>query len=159
SISRSRAGNRRRCILASLAGCVTPGDIELGSKEEKTLGLRWFYESDEMGFRTHPRDPKDIEARTPTKREVTSSVMSILDPMGLASPVLIEGKALIQIIWRSGIDWDDVILEKDEVAWKHYMENLRMMQDLRIARYFSYCNTEGRCTRSPMLARRPTRVQ
>lgn len=46
----------------SLAGGVTPGDVELGSKEEKTSGLRWFYESDEMGFRIHPRDSKDIEA-------------------------------------------------------------------------------------------------
>ncbi|XP_037877003.2 uncharacterized protein LOC119630714 [Bombyx mori] len=69
--------------------------------------------------------------------------MSTFDPMGLASPVLIEGKALIQSIWRSGIDWDDVILEKDEVAWKRYMENLRMLQGLRIARCFSCCSTEG----------------
>ncbi|KAA5582571.1 hypothetical protein F3H14_37230, partial [Pseudomonas aeruginosa] len=30
-----------------------------------------------------------------------------------------------------------------EVAWKRYMENLRTLQGLRIARCFSCCNTEG----------------
>ncbi|GBP95819.1 hypothetical protein EVAR_83015_1 [Eumeta japonica] len=42
--------------------------------------------------------------------------MSIFDPLGLC-PVTIKGKILMQRIWRSGIGWDDVLLERDYAKW------------------------------------------
>ncbi|GBP48092.1 hypothetical protein EVAR_74597_1 [Eumeta japonica] len=42
--------------------------------------------------------------------------MSVFDPLGLASPVLI-GQMHAQDIWRSGIDWDETIeADAQEVA-------------------------------------------
>ncbi|GBP98341.1 hypothetical protein EVAR_58247_1 [Eumeta japonica] len=43
--------------------------------------------------------------------------MSIFDPLGLLCPVTIKGKILMQRIWRSGIGWDDVLLERDYAKW------------------------------------------
>ncbi|XP_013174929.1 PREDICTED: uncharacterized protein LOC106123244 [Papilio xuthus] len=87
-------------------------EVNLVEKEEKTLGLRWLIEEDTIGFRANLRNtPTDIARgeKVPTKREVTSAVMSTFDPLGLASPILIQGKKLLQHIWRSGVDWDDKI--------------------------------------------------
>ncbi|GBP58291.1 hypothetical protein EVAR_11569_1 [Eumeta japonica] len=53
----------------------------------------------------------------PTKRQVTSAVMSVFDPLGLASPVLITGKCMLQDIWRSGIDWDETIEADAHKKW------------------------------------------
>lgn len=117
-------------------------EVELGSKEEKTLGLRWFTENDEMGFRTSLRNEIAL-GKTPTKREVTSAVMSTFDPMGLASPILIQGKRLIQDIWRSGIGWDENIIPKDEEIWKNYMESIDQLKSLRIPRRVMQSGTEG----------------
>lgn len=120
-------------------------EVELGSKEEKTLGLRWFTEKDEMGFRTHLRNVEEIVTleKTPTKRQVTSAVMSTFDPLGLASPVLIQGKKLIQDIWRSGVGWDEEVTPADESSWKAYLQNLHLLDDLRVPRCVSRVNVEG----------------
>ncbi|KAH9640759.1 hypothetical protein HF086_007330 [Spodoptera exigua] len=97
--------------------------VEL-TKEEKTLGLRWLVKEDALAFNVGLRKtPKDLleGKRIPTKREVTSAVMSTFDPMGFATPVLIQGKKLIQNIWRTKIDWDDEINENQNEAWRQYL--------------------------------------
>ncbi|GBP09238.1 hypothetical protein EVAR_4092_1 [Eumeta japonica] len=37
--------------------------------------------------------------------------MSVFDPLGLASPVLIVRKSMLQDVWRSGVDWDEQVKE------------------------------------------------
>ncbi|GBP03039.1 hypothetical protein EVAR_46061_1 [Eumeta japonica] len=51
--------------------------------------------------------------------------MSIFDPLGLLCPVTIKGKILMQRIWRSGIGWDDVLLERDYAKWVDYLDETR----------------------------------
>nr|XP_049703884.1 uncharacterized protein LOC126056149 [Helicoverpa armigera] len=121
-------------------------EVDLGEKEEKTLGLRWFTTTDKLGFRANLRNtPQDIASgiRTPTKREVTSAVMSTFDPLGLASPVLIQGKKLLQDIWRSGVSWDQQIENREDVAWRKYLQDVKVLQDLQIPRCLAPHCTEG----------------
>ncbi|XP_072936553.1 uncharacterized protein [Epargyreus clarus] len=133
-------------VLKKLTPEGNSNEIELGTKEEKTLGLRWFTGGDEIGFRTCLRNVHEEvvkQVRTPTKREVTSAVMSTFDPLGLASPVLIQGKKLIQSIWRSGVGWDDHITEEDNKIWTDYLGSLQLLKDLRVPRCVAQSNTEG----------------
>ncbi|XP_026738352.1 uncharacterized protein LOC113501423 [Trichoplusia ni] len=121
-------------------------EVNLGEKEEKTLGLRWFTEKDSIGFRANLRNTPEEIARgfkVPTKREVTSAVMSTFDPLGLASPVLIQGKKLLQNIWRSGIGWDEEIADQDHETWKVYLEKMKLLQGLQIPRCLAPRSTEG----------------
>lgn len=110
------------------------------TKEEKTLGLRWLVKQDTLAFNVGLRNtpPDLIEGkRAPTKREVTSAVMSTFDPLGFAAPVLIQGKKLIQSIWRTKIDWDEEVNESQKEAWLRYLEEVAAMRRLQVPRCVS----------------------
>lgn len=142
---RGWASNRAN-VLRKLTGEDTnKEEIELGSKEEKTLGLRWFTEEDKLGFRTCLQNMTEVieQERTPTKRKVTSAVMSTFDPMGLASPVLIQGKKLLQDIWRSGVGWDEEITPGEGDQWREYLRSLKLLEGLRIPRCIRHSAHEG----------------
>ncbi|CAG4942692.1 unnamed protein product [Colias eurytheme] len=121
-------------------------EVELGENEEKTLGLRWLTESDSIAFRANLRNTSQEilqGIKIPTKREITSAVMSTFVPLGLVSPVLIQGKKLIQSIWRSGVGWDNRIEPRDYQTWLTYLNIMKLLQVLRLNRCIAPYNTEG----------------
>ncbi|KAI8422683.1 hypothetical protein MSG28_006454 [Choristoneura fumiferana] len=79
---------------------------------ERTLGLIWFPAKDELGFDlSFKRIPEDVVngAQVPTKRVMLRVIMSIYDIFGFLSPFTIQGKIMLQNLWRSNIGWDDEI--------------------------------------------------
>ncbi|XP_034836304.1 uncharacterized protein [Maniola hyperantus] len=106
-------------------------------KYGKTLGMIWQINNDALKFTLNLRNtPEDVihGLRPPTKREVASAVMSVFDPLGLATPVLIQGKTLIQHLWRTGISWDDPIPEDMIKPWTKWVNTLECLEDLNIPR-------------------------
>ncbi|GBP61422.1 hypothetical protein EVAR_37954_1 [Eumeta japonica] len=43
----------------------------------------------------------------------------------------------MQRIWRSGIGWDDVLLERDYAKWVDYLDEVRKLSQLRIPRCYA----------------------
>ncbi|XP_055308400.1 uncharacterized protein LOC129572460, partial [Sitodiplosis mosellana] len=88
---------------------IPEDEIELKTKEldgykyVSTLGLKWFFEGDKIGFKM------DIErnASKYTKRAILSQITTIYDPLGLMSPVTIYNKIFLQEIWKEQCDWDE----------------------------------------------------
>ncbi|XP_045772389.1 uncharacterized protein LOC123872262 [Maniola jurtina] len=116
------------------------------TKEEKTLGLRWLMKEDALAFNVGLRNTSEElmnGTKIPTKREVMSAVMSTFDPLGFATPVLIQGKKLIQDIWRTKIDWDEKIHEDQVKSWLKYLEEVSTLTELKIARCISPYSQEG----------------
>ncbi|XP_073960515.1 uncharacterized protein [Choristoneura fumiferana] len=116
------------------------------SESERTLGLVWNHARDTLGFNVNLRNtPPNVLNGTqlPTKRQVTSSVMSVYDPLGYASPITVIGKALIQDIWRTGIGWDEPIKSESIPTWKSFIENVKLLKNLEIERYVPACEREG----------------
>ncbi|XP_023953383.2 uncharacterized protein LOC112057126 [Bicyclus anynana] len=117
----------------------SPDNVNLGDQDKygKTLGMIWQTNNDALRFTVNLRHtPDDVinETRLPTKREVTSAVMSVFDPLGLATPVLIQGKTLIQELWRTDIDWDDHIPLTLKEHWIDWLKNLDHLRDLNVPR-------------------------
>ncbi|GBP04390.1 hypothetical protein EVAR_88208_1 [Eumeta japonica] len=81
-------------------------DLHTENSSERVLGLNWNSDRDELTFNRLPHDIMNSER--PTKRQVLKIVMSLFDPLGLASPVTTKAKQL-QEIWRRGTGWDDEI--------------------------------------------------
>ncbi|XP_063838164.1 uncharacterized protein LOC135087291 [Ostrinia nubilalis] len=132
-------GSNQPTVLEGIEDQRQEEVLELG-KEEKTLGLRWLITEDALAFNVGFRNtPPEVLAgpRVPTKREVTSAVMSTFDPMGFATPILIQGQKLIQEIWRTKIDWDEKILEPQVAAWTGYLEDVAVLKELKIPRCLS----------------------
>ncbi|CAH2102800.1 unnamed protein product [Euphydryas editha] len=143
---RGWASNRPDLLQHLKTDAIEKIEVDLGEKEEKTLGLRWFTRRDSIGFRANLRNtPEEIAKglQVPTKREVTSAVMSTFDPLGLALPVLIQGKKLLQGIWRSGVGWDDKIEGKEYETWRTYLGTMKLLQDLQVPRCLAPHCTEG----------------
>ncbi|GBP97923.1 hypothetical protein EVAR_79013_1 [Eumeta japonica] len=63
--------------------------------------------------------------RPPTKREVTSAVMSVFDPIGFAAPITVLGKMLIQNIWRDRNDWDHELSKERDKEWREWLSHLK----------------------------------
>ena len=51
------------------------------------------------------------DAEANTKRQMFSSASSVYDPDGLATPVTIKSRCILQDIWYSKTDWDEAELK------------------------------------------------
>ncbi|XP_058444670.1 uncharacterized protein LOC131426176 [Malaya genurostris] len=114
---------------------------------ESVLGMKWIPEEDCFTYSLAVRDNLQEllnDSRVPTKREVLRIVMSLFDPLGLISFVLIHGRILMQNIWASGAKWDDSINDSLFHQWRSWIDLLPCLETLRIPRsYFSFIPYDG----------------
>ena len=94
-----------QAVKAEDSSCST--NLKLGKEElmvERTLGCEWCVSLDVLQFTVKIKDKPN------TKRGVLSIVSSIFDPLGLVSPVILKGKAILQSICaNTDSDWDTEI--------------------------------------------------
>lgn len=129
-------------VLQSLGVNTKENDtIDLNMNNEaisaKVLGMWWEPRKDEFFFKFDPsRINEEILSgiRRPTKREVLRTMMMIYDPLGLISPLLVYVKILLQDIWRSKIDWDQVVDNNQFEKWMKWTNVLVKIQDIKIPR-------------------------
>ena len=75
-----------------------------------------------------------VNRRPLTKRKILSIISSIYDPLGLASPFVLEGRQLLQSLCNQLLLWDDVVgpvLRKD---WERWEQKLKGVQDIHTSR-------------------------
>ncbi|XP_041458034.1 uncharacterized protein LOC121410188 [Lytechinus variegatus] len=97
---------------------------------ERALGVVWCVESDSLQFRIELND------RPLTRRGVLSTVCSIYDPNGFASPVTLHGKQILQSLCRSKIDWDSPIPEDIRPQWEKWRMEISELENLKIPRCY-----------------------
>ncbi|XP_041472654.1 uncharacterized protein LOC121421920 [Lytechinus variegatus] len=97
---------------------------------ERALGVVWCVESDSLQFRIELND------RPLTRRGVLSTVCSIYDPNGFASPVTLRGKQILQSLCRSKIDWDSPIPEDIRPQWEKWRMEISELENLKIPRCY-----------------------
>jgi hypothetical protein len=103
---------------------------------ERALGVRWFTETDELGF-----EVKDL-VRPETKRGILSTVCSLYDPLGFASPVTLTAKSIVQDLWKTGVGWDDSLEPNVLRRWRRWKELLPSLADIRIPRCYLLNRTD-----------------
>jgi hypothetical protein len=107
---------------------------------EKILGMFWNVKTDCYEFRLNLNKIHNdilIKRRPPTKRELLRIVMSVFDPIGLLSHVLIRPKVIIQETWRSGVGWDESLTPILQEKWEKWFEKFREIENLKIPRVYS----------------------
>ena len=105
--------------------------VDLSSEEwpvQRSLGLVWSIREDVFTFIVAK------EERPFTRRAVLSVINSVYDPLGFASPVLIEGRLLLQDLILDGKDWDDPLEPTKHLTWKRWKESLSKLESLAIPR-------------------------
>lgn len=105
---------------------------------EKVLGMWWDTSTDEFTFRLSPKHDDELlnGKRTPSKREVLSTLMTVYDPMGLIGNFLMYVKVLLQEIWRTGIGWDEPLNNDLSEKWQTWIKALPNVLHVRVPRCY-----------------------
>lgn len=130
-------------VLTKLAPNTTTAAV-LELDPTKVLGMIWDPQRDTLSFNVneHRIDGAILRGeRTPTKREALRAVMSIYDPLGLATPVTVQAKRILQDTWRSGIEWDAPLQPQQASAWKHWGQHVLRLPLLTVPRCYTHYTT------------------
>ena len=108
-------------------------DIDISKDQlpmDRTLGVIWVINNDQIGFRIEFAD------KPLTRRGVLSTICSIYDPMGLASPFLLEGRKILQQLVKEKLDWDDQIPHPQRVCWEKWRHDIFQLKSRTIPRCY-----------------------
>ena len=100
---------------------------------EKALGIQWNIPDDSFTFNIQ------VNRRKLTKRKMFSINSSIYDPLGLASPFVLEGRQLLQSLCNQLVLWDDVVDQELRKDWERWEQKLKGVQDIQISRCIKPC--------------------
>ena len=95
---------------------------------EHALGVRWCLENDSLSFRVQ------LQEGPLTRRSILSMISSVYDPLGLASPVLLAGRQILQQICKDKLDWDDPLPDSLKDQWKQWASDLIKLRHVSVSR-------------------------
>ena len=87
---------------------------------------------DEFKYQVHPPSRDHYS----TKRAFLTGTTTLFDPLGLLSPYVIRAKIILQEMWESGVDWDDLIEESLSRKAQEWFEELSELPRLCVPRCF-----------------------
>ena len=141
SIFREASMNLREWISNdSLMNEFIANEDKASCDSVKVLGHTWNIQSDSLSLK---KQSPVKETTTPTKRSVLSKIASVFDPLGLFSPVLIQGKVFIQSLWSKNIEWDDEISNEDKTVWSSVSSNMSKLSDISVKRCIALDDNEN----------------
>ena len=97
---------------------------------ERALGVQWCIENDSFQFRIVLKD------RPCTRRGILSTASSIYDHLGFVAPLLLEGKKILQELYRERADWDEPIPGDIKARWERWRAELPSLEELSIPRCY-----------------------
>ncbi|XP_069363429.1 uncharacterized protein [Maniola hyperantus] len=95
----------------------------------KVLGLQWDPNADIFTFSIK------ASSRQCTKRNILSQIAKIYDPMGWLSPITLYAKHLMQLLWLSGVGWDDSLPIDISDSWLNFLNQLEALSNVSIPRH------------------------
>ena len=103
------------------ADCVTDVDLDRGELPVvKTLGVLWTANEDVFKYQVHLPSRDHYS----TKRTFLKGIATLFDPLGFLSLRVIRAKVILQEIWESGADWDDLVEESLSRNAQEWFEEL-----------------------------------
>ena len=85
----------------------------------RALGVRWHVKQDLFCFEVKSYDFTQL-----TRRIMLKFLASIFDPLGLVSPLVVEGKLLLQQATRLQLDWDVSVPSELHERWNSWYGSL-----------------------------------
>lgn len=96
----------------------------------RTLGQYHNMITDSLSYLSYSPDNNIVW----TKTKCLSQAMKIFDPLGYATPVLLETKLFMQELWKRGTEWTDELTEDESKRWAEWLINLPLMDRLSFGR-------------------------
>lgn len=102
----------------------------------KTLGVHWDSQRDTIVYTVQPI----TKTSQLTRRSILSELAKIFDPLGLLGPVILQGKIIMQQLWRENLEWDDPVPLNVTTEWKSYTERLPLLNNVSFERKIIIAN-------------------
>ena len=77
-----------------------------------------------------------MKDKPPTRRGILAIISSVYDPLGFASPFVLQAKFLMQELCRKYLGWDDSTNVDLLTRWESWQEELPKVEQLRVSRCF-----------------------
>ncbi|XP_063989968.1 uncharacterized protein LOC135169161 [Diachasmimorpha longicaudata] len=104
--------------------------IQFEESVAKVLGLCWHQSSDTFKYKA-----RKFKGTTITKRIVSSEIAQIFDPLGFMAPVVIQGKILLQDLWKLKCGWDDSLPSEYTQRWESFRSQLNDLDKVDVPRW------------------------
>ncbi|XP_043258045.1 uncharacterized protein LOC122400588 [Colletes gigas] len=101
------------------------------TETRKTLGIYWTTIDDKISYIFKQRAAEQSRI---TKRVLLSQIAQLFDPLGLLGPVIIKAKIIMQQLWKSAIDWDDLVPQSIKQAWLEIKDELCLLNNFTVPR-------------------------
>lgn len=115
--------------------CQVPLNINI-DQHIKTLGIQWNPATDCFQFKIMLSNL----APTVTKRQFLSEAAKLYDPLGWLAPCVIIVKVMFQELWKTKLEWDDVLSADLLEKWLHVRESLKRLEEIHIKRHIGSSN-------------------
>ena len=115
-------------LLSRLKQSFTNIVIEPFPSISDALGIKWDIARDILEVKVA------IRLSTVTKRTLLAGIASVYDPLGIAGPLLLPGRLILQDCCRNASGWDDLVPEEMTVSVKEWLDNLTKMDSVSIPR-------------------------
>ncbi|XP_054278976.1 uncharacterized protein LOC128997364 [Macrosteles quadrilineatus] len=104
---------------------------ESQSPQFSILGLHWSPTTDCFTYSLNiPPDKR------PTKRSVLSLIAKIYDPCGFLSPCIMQTKCFMQLLWTTGMSWDEPLPPELADKWHSFVTDVQHIVHVSIPRAF-----------------------
>ncbi|GFX62492.1 uncharacterized protein TNCV_413341 [Trichonephila clavipes] len=81
-----------------------------------------------------PEQNYNFATLTETKTDVLSTIAKIFDPVGLMAPVISKAKIFLQRLWRSKLEWNDLLPAEEYREWQQFLVFLENINNIEIPR-------------------------
>lgn len=105
-------------------------EFDNDNEELNVLGLTWNRTTDTL----QPKVPVWDVKNAFTKRNILSHLGQIFDPLGLLSPLTIQGKLIVQKLWKESAGWDDEVSSSIQAITTEFVHNCSKLQSLSFSR-------------------------
>ncbi|GFV93171.1 uncharacterized protein TNCV_573101 [Trichonephila clavipes] len=105
------------------------GILKSAGMKTKTLGVSWKPNLDCFLIKV-----KVCLDSSYTKRDVLSTIAKIFDPVGLMAPVISKAKIFLQRLWRSKLEWNDLLPAEEYREWQQFLVSLENINNIEIPR-------------------------
>ena len=110
--------------------------IHDGNNPTNILGIHWNTSTDQLSLAPKKIIPANITLVT--KRDILQDSSKIFDPIGLAAPITIRAKLLLQRLWQMRIHWDEPLEVEIAKEWNAIASDIKKLPSFPINRcYFA----------------------
>ena len=79
---------------------------------DRALGIHWNIEQDTIDFVVNNKEQPE------NRKGVLSSIPTVYDPLGFASPLLVPGREMNQELCKLKFDWNENLPEELRARWR-----------------------------------------